>query len=713
MPAGIGDQRLRRVEAHRLRPQQRRAEHRGVMQLEPRRVEHQRREAQRMTLRETEIGEGFQLLVDLLGYRPGDTVPVAHPVVEPVTQPPHLLGGPLGAHRPAQLVGLGRAETGTVHRQLHQLFLEQRHAEGFAQRRFHGRMVVDDLLETVAPLDVRVHRPALDGTGTDQRDLDHQVVEHPRFQPGQGGHLRAGLDLEHPDRIGALQHLVDRGFGQIQLREIHLDALVLVHQVDGVVQRRQHTQTQQIELHQTDCRAVIFVPLQHTAVRHTGPFHRTHICDRAIADHHAPGVDAHVPGQIGDLSGQVDHLFRDVLHIGRVGQAVPSADLLAPGVLLSLRETQCARHVPDRAAAPVGDHVGDLGGVVPAVVVVDILDDVLAQIRFDIDVDIGRPVTRRGQEPFEQQLVGDRIDVGDLERVTDRRVGRRSPALKEDVVLPAEPGDVVHHQEIAGKIQLVDDVQFMLDLLVGLRRTLRRTVAVPGAVTHQLPQPAGFGVPGRHVERWQLRGDQRQPERTLLPQVCCGRDDFGPEQPGHLLPRAQMRPAQRGQPAGRGVHRVAGPDRRHRHGQPATFRRREMRTGGRDHAQAEPRRQLGQRGIAFVIVRVAVVGEFDADPVGTEPVHQIGQRPLGRVRAAAGECLLDMPFSASGEDVPMPSGGLGQRVEVIARLALLTTGQVRRRDLTRQSPVALRSTSQHQQMRAGRVRQFGAGHVPQ
>ena len=53
VPARVGHQRLRRVEAHRLGAQQRRAERRRVMQLEPRRVEHQRREAQRMALRES------------------------------------------------------------------------------------------------------------------------------------------------------------------------------------------------------------------------------------------------------------------------------------------------------------------------------------------------------------------------------------------------------------------------------------------------------------------------------------------------------------------------------------------------------------------------------------------------------------------------------------------------------------------------------------
>ena len=140
-----------------------------------------------------------------------------------------------------------------------------------------------------------------------------------------------------------------------------------------------------------------------------------------------------------DLLGQVDHRIGDVLNVCGLGQIAPLADLLAPGILLPLGESQCAGHVANRAAAAVGDHVGDLCGVVAAVAFVDVLDGLLTQVRFDVDVDIRWPVPRRGQEPLEQQLVGDRIDIGDTERVADRRIGRRSPALGKDVVLPAEP----------------------------------------------------------------------------------------------------------------------------------------------------------------------------------------------------------------------------------------------------------------------------------
>ncbi len=411
---------------------------------------------------------------------------------------------------------------------------------------------------------------------------------------------------------------------------------MLGDQVDDVVQRREHAEPKQVELHQTDCRAVVFVPLQDAAVLHSGPLHRAHVGDRPIADHHAAGMDAHVPRQVVDLHGQVDHRFRDVLDVRGVGQPVPPADLLAPRVLLPLREPQRAGHVAHRAAAAVGDHVGDLCGVVTAVTLVDVLNRVLAQVGFDVDVDVRRPVARRGQEPLEQQLVGDRVDVGDAERVADRRVGRRAATLGQDVVVPAEPGDVVHHQEVARKGQLLNDFQLMLDLRVRPWRPLRRTVAVAGALHDQIPQPAVLGVPVRDVERRQLRGDQRQPERALLAEVGRGRHHLGAmcEQPRHLLPRPQVRTAQRRKETGRLVHRVAGPDGAHRHGQLTPRRFGEVGGGGRDETQPELRRKLGQRGVALVVERMAVMGQLDADPVGAEPVHQVGQRGGGRLLAA-------------------------------------------------------------------------------
>ena len=321
---------------------------------------------------------------------------------------------------------------------------------------------------------------------------------------------------------------------------------MLGQQVDGVVQRREHAQPEQVEFHQTDCRAVILVPLQHAAVLHARPFHRADIGDRAVADHHAAGMDAHVPRQILDLGGQVDHLLGDVVDIRR--PRVPVRDLLAPRVLLPLRETQGTRHVADRDSPAVGDHIGDLSSVVTAVFVIDVLDDLFALIRFDVDIDVGRSVADRRQETLEQQFVGNRIDRGDTEGITDRRVGRRSPALTQNVVLPTESGDVVHHQEIARKRQLRNDSQLVLDLGIRLPCLRPRPVAPLRPRHRQFTQPAVLGMAGRDVERRQLRGDERQAEGALLAEFGRGGHHIGPlrEQPRHLLTRPQMGTAQRG-----------------------------------------------------------------------------------------------------------------------------------------------------------------------
>ena len=89
--AGVGYQRLRRVEAHGLCTQQCGAEGGRMVQLEPRRVEDQRCETLRMTFGEAEIGEGCHLLVDPVGDVAGDAMRALHALVEASTELVHTL----------------------------------------------------------------------------------------------------------------------------------------------------------------------------------------------------------------------------------------------------------------------------------------------------------------------------------------------------------------------------------------------------------------------------------------------------------------------------------------------------------------------------------------------------------------------------------------------------------------------------------------------
>ena len=106
---------------------------------------------------------------------------------------------------------------------------------------------------------------------------------------------------------------------------------------------------------------------------------------------------------------------------------------------------------------------------------------------------------------------------------------------------------------------------------------------------------------------------------------------------------------------------------------------------------------------------MAVVGQFYADPPLPEPVHQVGQRRRGGIRPAGSQRRADMAFPATGQDVPLAARRIGERVEVETRLAFLAAGQMRRGQLPRQPPIAFRPSSQHQQVRARRIRIVGPG----
>ena len=133
-----------------------------------------------------------------------------------------------------------------------------------------------------------------------------------------------------------------------------------------------------------------------------------------------------------------------------------------------------------------------------------------------------------------------------------------------------------------------------------------------------------------------------------------------------------------------------------------------MGGGGGDDPETEPGRQLRQCGVALVVEGMPMVGQLDADPVPAEPVDQIGKRLFRGIRAAAGKRLADMAFAASGQDVPVPVGRLGQRVVVVAQDAFFAAGKMCRRQLARQPSIPLGTTGKHQQVRPTGIGFLGA-----
>ena len=276
-----------------------------------------------------------------------------------------------------------------------------------------------------------------------------------------------------------------------------------------VLDHRHHPETQQIDLHDPHVGAVVLVPLDDDAAGHGGVLERHARVELPLADHHPAGMLAEMPRQILHLAPQA----REQTHAIRV-QIEADRRQLARQRIARIDELEVVHHfrqpidlrgieperladLARRAAPAVGDDVGRHRRAEPAVLFVDVLDDLLAPVAArQIEVDVGPLAALFRQKPLEQQIHPHRIDGGNPEAVADGAVGRRPAALHQDVVLPAEIDDVPDDEEVAGELQLLDQVQLARDLRA--RAVVVRPVALARADVGDLPQERDLRFAGRH-----------------------------------------------------------------------------------------------------------------------------------------------------------------------------------------------------------------------
>src|SRR5437763_1952853 len=110
---------------------------------------------------------------------------------------------------------------------------------------------------------------------------------------------------------------------------------------------------------------------------------------------------------------------------------VPPGDRFGDPVHLQRVEPERFPDVAQRALGLISDERGRQRSALTAVFVIDVLDDFLAPLVLEIDVDIGRLVALLRNEALEQQLLLDRIDLGDAQGVADGGIGRRAAPLAE------------------------------------------------------------------------------------------------------------------------------------------------------------------------------------------------------------------------------------------------------------------------------------------
>lgn len=291
-----------------------------------------------------------------------------------------------------------------------------------------------------------------------------------------------------------------------------------------MLQRGEHAEPEQVELHEPHPRGIVLVPLDDGATGHARVLDRHDLADGPIGEHHAARVDAEVAGRAHDAHGVFEHLIGDVVVAARLDRGAPALDLPRPGVLLARREAEGAGDVAHGVLRAVLDDVGDLGGAVAPVLFVDPLDDLFTTVAIEVDVDVGLFIAHGREEPLERQTVVDRVDRRDAEQIADGAVRRGSAPLAEYAAPARLVHDVADDEEVAGEILLLDDIELVRDALsvvVAQARVLTRNGAPDeiAQVRHRrLPRGTLiFGSAGRAARSGKASSPARRADASTAP----------------------------------------------------------------------------------------------------------------------------------------------------------------------------------------------------
>ena len=294
-----------RIESHGLAVQQRTGKGGRRMAFEPAGNVDEQRETGRMRFREAVLAEAFDLAKDLPCKLLAVAAP-AHAVDQLVLEGPETAAPLPRRHRAPQAVGFARREARGRDRERHHLLLENRYAQGTLQDALDLLAGVIDGFLAIPPPQVGMHHVALDRAGTDDRDLDDEVVIASRLQPRQHRHLGARLDLEHTHRVALADHVVDDGVLRRHARERVLPAVEITYQLETASDRGQHPQAEHVDLQQTQVCEVVFLPLDHRAVFHRRILDRHEFRHRAVRDDETADVLRQVPREADQFPDEVE-----------------------------------------------------------------------------------------------------------------------------------------------------------------------------------------------------------------------------------------------------------------------------------------------------------------------------------------------------------------------------------------------------------------------
>ena len=317
--------------------------------------------------------------------------------------------------------------------------------------------------------------PLLSGPGPVECVQRDEVVEALGLGLAQQlAHARA-LELEDAVGLAVAEELVGLGIVERDRVDVDRDVLRPLDFVEGIADEGQRAQPEEVHLEEADTLDLLHRPLGDDFVL-LALVERHELGQRPGRDDDAGGVDRGVTGhalepardreQLLDALVLLLHLAEHGIllerlverHVERGGHRL--GDLVGVGV----RDVHDARDVAHDGACfhrPEGD---DLRHVLAPVLARHVVDDLAAAALAEVDVDVGQRHALGVEEALEDEVVLDRIDVGDAQAVGDEAAGRRAAAgADRDRLLARVADEVPDDEEVPGVLHLLDHLDFVAE----------------------------------------------------------------------------------------------------------------------------------------------------------------------------------------------------------------------------------------------------------
>ncbi len=394
---------------------------------------------------------------------------------------------------------------------------------------------------------------------------------------------------------------------------------------------------------------------------------------------------------------------------------IAGIDVLGQPVDLGLAEPKGLGDVAENRTCPVGDDIGDHGGALSSVAPVAVLDDLFTAVGFEIEVDVGGPTSILGEKAFEGKPEPDRVDLGQPDAPTYRRITTRTADLTVDIATAGELNEIPHHEEVAGESELLDHRQFMFEPGLGVRvdPPVPAGVHLPCAFKREMPEVLHLGAEmTRHGKVGQLGCDEFQVEGQSLPEFRGSLD--GPRVSGetsvHLFRSFEIALVGGRPESILEIECSPTCDRRHHFGEMRLGRVVVVDVVGGHGGDLKPGRHLGEHIVAKIIFGHSVMPQFDPQ-AGPEhlPEPGSGRHGPGKVPALGGPGYRSLPAAGEGVEVSH-LGGDGEVLPRVHRTILLSS-ELCLGDEATDRPVPARSAGEKDQMvRLRKIGGLGAVH---